>query len=84
MGDFAAAKRMRKRTEDAIPQTTRPALATYLQQLKIVIARKDRGDEPLDMIPEVQAAIACKNKPPRDNFPRAYCGKPEIVKIFAS
>lgn len=84
MGEFAAAERMRKRAEDTIPQTTRPALATYLQNLKIVIARKDRGDEPLDMIPEVQAAIFCKRKTPQDDFSRTYCGRPEIVKVFAS
>lgn len=84
MGEFAAAERMRKRAEDTIPQTTRPALATYLQKLKIVIARKDRGDEPLDMIPEVQAAIFCKRKTPQDDFSRTYCERPEIVKVFAS
>lgn len=84
MGEFAAAERMRRRAEEAIPQTTRPALATYLQKLKVVIARKDRSDEPLDMIPEVQAAIACKNKKPLNDFSRSYCSRPEIAKIFAS
>lgn len=84
IGEFAEAERMRKRAEEAIPHTTRPALATYLQKLKIVIARKDRSDEPLDMIPEVQAAIICKNQSPQNKFSRDFCGRPEIVKIFAS
>lgn len=83
MGEFAAAERIRKRAEEAIPQTTRPALATYLQKLKVVIARKDRSDEPLDMIPEVQAAIVCKNERAEDDFSRNYCARPEITKVFA-
>jgi hypothetical protein len=84
LGEYGAAERMRARAEAAIPQTTRPALAVYLQKLRGVIARKDRSDEPLDMIPNVQAAIICKNKPTRDQFERGYCARPEIAKIFGA
>ncbi len=82
MGEYGAAERMRAHAEKAVSQTTRPALATYLAKLKVVIARKDRSDEPLDMIPDVQAAIICKDKPRRDPFASDYCAKPEIAKIF--
>jgi len=82
MGDYGAAERMRARAEAAIAQTTRPALAVYLQKLKAAIARRDRSDEPLDMIPDVQAAIICKNESPRDSFARDYCARPEIAKIL--
>jgi hypothetical protein len=81
MGKFAAAEAMRQRGEAAIGQTKRPALAVYLQKLKAVIARRDRSDEPLDMIPDVQAAILCKRAPRADAFDRAYCAQPKIAAI---
>lgn len=83
MGSFGAAERTLSRARDAAARTTRPALLTYLEKLKIVIARKDRSDEPLDMIPEVQAAIVCERRPPPDPFARGYCARPEIAKIRA-
>lgn len=82
MGAFAAAEKMRQRAEQALPQTTRPALKTYIQKLKDVIARRDRSDEPLDMIPDVEAALICERTPQRDNFSRNYCARPEIIKIY--
>ncbi len=82
MGEFVAAERMRTRAEQALGQVTRPGLAPFLAKLKGVIARGDRGDEPLDMIPDVQAAILCKNGPPPGAFARGYCARPEITKIF--
>lgn len=84
MGDYSGAERMRARAEIAVPQTTRPALGIYLQKLKVVIARRDPSDEPLDMIPDVQAAIICKNKPSLDPFERSYCARPEIATVLAS
>lgn len=84
MGKFTAAERMRERAERAIPQTTRPALATYLQKLKVVIARRDRSDEPLNMIPDIQAAIACEHMPRNDDFTRNYCAKLKTAKRFTS
>ncbi|WP_132385648.1 hypothetical protein [Novosphingobium sp. PhB165] len=80
MGEYAKAERMRGLA--ASSPTTRPALTTYLQDLQKVIARHDRSDEPLDMIPDVQAAILCKNSPPKDAFGRAYCAQPSIAGIF--
>ncbi|WP_395333921.1 hypothetical protein WBP06_08905 [Novosphingobium sp. BL-8H] len=82
MGDYAKAETMRRRAETALPQSIRPDLATYLQQLGKVIARHDRADEPLDMIPEVQAAIICKNDPPRQAFDRSFCAQPSIADIY--
>ncbi|NYD91284.1 hypothetical protein [Sphingomonas melonis] len=84
MGDFAAAERMRARAEQALPQTTRPPLAIYLQKLKAVIARRDRGDEPLDMIPDWKADSICRDHPPRDRFARDYCASPALAKINGS
>lgn len=84
MGKFGAAEKMRERGEAAIAQTTRPALAVYLQKLKAVIARRDRSDDPLDMIPDVQAAIICKRAPRADAFDRAYCAQPKIAEIMKS
>ncbi len=81
MGKFGPAETMRQRGEAAIAQTKRPALAVYLQKLKAAIARRDRSDEPLDMIPDVQAAIICKNSPRADAFDRAYCAQPKIAAI---
>lgn len=80
IGRFSAAERMRRRAEKDIPQSKRPALASYMQTLKDVIARKDRSDEPLDMVPEAVAASACKNRPATDDFSRAYCSRHKTVK----
>lgn len=82
MGKFDAAERMRQTAEADLPHTTRPALSDYLQKLKAVIARHDRSDEPLDMIPDVQAALLCRNSRDRNAFDRAYCSRPTIVSIF--
>ena len=81
MGKFDAAEKMVERGEAELPRATRPALKSYLESLKPVIARRDRSDEPLDMIPEVQAAIICKQKPRPDAFDRSYCTRPEIAAI---
>ncbi len=83
MGKFTAAERMRQRAEADVARSVRPALARYLQQLKVVIARRDRSDEPLDMIPDVEAALVCQRKPPGDRFGRAYCARPEIVAALS-
>jgi hypothetical protein len=82
MGEYAKAEKMRKLAEAELPQTTRPALVTYVQRLKSVIARRDSSDEPLDMIPDVQAAIICKDRSPKAGFDRAYCATPAIAAIF--
>jgi hypothetical protein len=82
MGEYAKAEKMRKLAAVELPQTTRPALATYMQRLKGVIARHDAGDEPLDMIPDVQAAIICQDSVPKTNFDRTYCATPAIAAIF--
>jgi hypothetical protein len=81
MGDFAAAERMRRRAEASLLQTTRKPLASYLRKVKAVIARKDRCDEPLDMIPDVEAAIICKSAKPQDRFSRDYCARPKIASL---
>lgn len=82
MGKFDAAERMRQSAEADMPHATRPALGVYLQKLKSVIARHDRGDEPLDMIPDVQAALICRDRPRPDAFDRTYCERPAIASIF--
>lgn len=82
MGKFDAAERMRQSAEADLPHATRPALGVYLQKLKAVIARHDRSDEPLDMIPDVQAALICRDTARRDAFDRAYCERPAIASIF--
>lgn len=82
MGEYAKAEKMRKLAEAELPQTSRPALVTYMQRLRGVIARRDSSDEPLDMIPDVQAAIICKDRSPKDNFDRTYCATPPIAAIF--
>ncbi len=81
MGRWSEAATMLARAQTAMPQTTRPALAVYAKHLGAVIERRDRSDEPLDMIPDVQAAIICKNARPATAFDRAYCAKPDIAKI---
>ncbi len=82
MGNYAAAERMRRRAQAAIPQTTRPPLALYIQRLGAVIARRDPSDEPLDMIPNVQAALICNNETRQGAFDRAYCARPEIATVL--
>ena len=82
MGKYAEAEKMRKLAEAELPRTTRPALVTYMQRLKGVIARHDSSDEPLDMIPDVQAAIICKDRSPKAKFDRVYCATPAIAAIF--
>lgn len=82
MGKFDSAERVRQSAEADLPQTTRPALSDYLQKLKAVIARHDRSDEPLDMIPDVQAALLCQNSRNRNAFDQAYCSRRSIVSIF--
>ncbi|WP_242096509.1 hypothetical protein [Sphingomonas sp. CROZ-RG-20F-R02-07] len=82
MGKWAAADKMLALAGTLVPQTTRPALAIYFKRLNVVIARHDPSDEPLDMIPDVQAALICKRKKPATPFEVAYCAKPEIAKIY--
>lgn len=84
MGKFAAAERMLAHAKSVAGTSNRPSLAIYLQSLKVVIARRDRSDEPLDMIPEAQAAVVCRDKPPAGAFARSYCAKPEISKVFGT
>lgn len=84
MGDFADAERMRARAEQALPRITRPALADYTRKLKDAIARRDDGDEPLDMIPDVEAALICEERHPKGRFSRDFCAKPEIAGIYAT
>lgn len=85
MGEFAKAERMRQRAQAALSQSPDPAAAAeYLERLGKVIGRRERADEPLDMIPDVQAAIRCKNTPPKAAFDRAFCARPEIAEIYKS
>lgn len=81
MGKFDAAERMRLRGEVELPNSTRPALSAYLRKLKAVIARQDRSDEPLDMVPDVQAALICANSQKRNSFDQSYCGQASITSI---
>jgi len=81
MGKFDAAEKMLEHGEAELPRTMRPALATYIGLLRTVIARRDRSDEPLDMIPDVQAAIICKGKSKPDPFDRGFCAQPKIASI---
>jgi hypothetical protein len=82
MGQFDAAERMTESAEAELPHTTRPALAVYFQKLEAVIARHDRGDEPLDMIPDVQASLICRKKAPQSAFDKSYCSRSSIASIF--
>lgn len=82
MGKFDAAERMRQQAASELPRSTRPGLADYLHRLQAVIARHDRSDEPLDMIPNVQAALICKHEQKRSAFNQAYCDQPSIASIF--
>lgn len=82
MGEFKAAERMRQEAASQLPNSTRPALADYLNKLQAVIARHDRSDEPLNMIPNVQAALKCKHEEKQSPFDQAYCQQPSIASIF--
>lgn len=82
MGKFAAAEKMRQSAEGELTPAPLPALSEYLTKLKAVIARRDRSDEPLDMIPDVQAALICRDGHRRDPFDRSYCDQPAVASIF--
>jgi hypothetical protein len=82
MGKFDAAERMRASAAADMSTAPPAGLPDYLQKLKAVIARHDRSDDPLDMIPDVQAAIICRDHHRNDAFDRGYCARPAIASIF--
>lgn len=75
MGKFDAAERMRASGEAELPAMPEPAVRDYVAKLKFVIARHDRSDEPLDMIPDVVAKNICRSEPRTDAFDQAYCAR---------
>lgn len=82
MGKFDAAEKMREAAAAEQPATPPAGLSKYLDKLKAVIARHDRSDDPLDMIPDVQAALICRDGHRNDAFDRAYCSRSPIASIF--
>ena len=78
MGKFEAAEKVRRDAEAKLPTTPEIALSQYLSKLKVVIVRRDRSDEPLDMIPESQSSFICGHKELNDAFERGYCAKPRL------
>ena len=82
MGKFDAAEKMRASVEAEMPAAPPPGLSEYLDKLKAAIARRDRSDDPLDMIPDVQAALICKDGHRNNPFDHSYCARPPIASIF--
>jgi hypothetical protein len=85
MGAFAQAERFRRRALASgaeLPAADSPTL--YLEQLAVVIARRDATVEPLDMIPDQQITFACADLVrSRDAFVRKTCDEPEQAKAVA-
>ena len=84
MGEFGKAERMLRRVDAVKAQVARPALLAYRLKLAVVIARRDISDEPLDMVPDVVAAVHCESDRSVDSFARAYCARTEIARIVGT
>ena len=84
LGRFGDAEALRKTAEASLSRLPeKKGWDTYLTKLKTVIARRDTGVEPLDMIPEQEADIACAFRPPSNAFDRAFCARPETAARVA-
>jgi hypothetical protein len=84
LGRFGDAEALRKTAEASLSGLSeKKGWDTYLTKLKTVIARRDIGVEPLDMIPEQEADIACAFRPPSNAFDRAFCARPETAARVA-
>lgn len=78
LGRFDAAERMRVRTRALAATIPDAAGTTYLDRLAPVIARRDASVEPLDMIPEIEAARVCVDEVDLSNLDRSICARPEV------
>jgi len=84
MGDFRKAEDLRKQAEKSLADVPeKRGWDTYLAKLKTVIARRDTDVEPLDMIPEQQAAFSCVRRQSLNDFDRAACAKPDVASRIA-
>jgi hypothetical protein len=85
MGRFDEAARLIDTADRSLTLVTdKRGWDTYLAKLRAVIARKDAGVEPLDMIPEQEVAFTCLRRPPSTSFDKATCTSPEVVARMAT
>lgn len=78
LGRFEAAERMRIGTRALAATISDAAGTTVLDRLAPVIARRDASVEPLDMIPEIEAARICIDGAGLTDFDRSICARPEV------
>lgn len=77
---FRAAEQLRAQAADRLAEVAeKRGWDKYLAQLAVVIARRDDGIEPLDMVPERQVAFVCASRPPANKFDQAICARPDIA-----
>jgi hypothetical protein len=84
MQHFGDAERLREQAETSLANLAdKGGWGQYLSKLHAVIARKDASIEPLDMIPEQQAALICARRPPSNSFDQSICDAPNLKTLIA-
>lgn len=84
IGRFDAAEAMRRRAvADLTPGARQEGWAEFLDRLAPAIARKDDGVEPLDLIPDQEAAFRCVQDGRTSRFVQDYCARPALAEAIA-